>query len=140
MMPPPTMTTCARSFIWASALQALERRGRIHGACLLRLRSVNIDAVDREVEDLMALQRARRRPRRVLRAERVAQDERHLGFGDAAVAAEAMALEPREIMRGLGRADAGIDTTDHHHVPLPVGRQVEDPHGGGLVVDGLDAG
>src|SRR5262249_41598777 len=66
-----------------------------------------IHPVDGEVEDLVAAQRRGGGARRVLGAERIVQDERHAALRDPAVGAQAVALEPGEVVVGLGGPDAG---------------------------------
>src|SRR6185503_18700816 len=99
-----------------------------------------VDSVDREVEDLVAAQRGRGGARGVLRPQRIVQDERHPALGDAAVGAEAMALEAGEIVVRLGGADARAGVTDDHDVALAVQRQLEALRGLGLAIYPIDAG
>src|SRR5262249_2741327 len=59
------------------------------------LPSLRLDAVEREVEELQALEVSGRRSRRILRAKWTVEDERHLALGHAAVAPQAMTGQPR---------------------------------------------
>src|SRR5262245_9831140 len=96
------------------------------------------DAIDGEVEDVEAAQAAARRPFGIGRVERIVQDERDMAFGDAAVGAQGMAAEGREVVRGGGRSDAGLAIADDHDVALAVDGQIEQAGGGYLVMDGFD--
>src|SRR3990167_7505948 len=102
--------------------------------------SGRIDAVDREVEDLIAPQGASRGGCGVLRTERAVDDERDLALGDAAVGTQTMALEAGQVVVGLGRAYARVGPAHDHHVALSVQGKLEDPGGGRLVVEGLHTG
>ncbi len=64
--------------------------GKKHDAPHRAEPSGQVNAVDREVEDLVALQWLGRGQRCVLGAERVVQDEWHLGLRDPAVGAKSM--------------------------------------------------
>src|SRR5262245_12711605 len=125
-------------FAWSSSLAGWVR---VDSSWVTRGRaSAFLDAVDREIEDLVTLERAGCGSLRVLRAERAIQDERHLRLGHSTVRAETMAGEPGEIVVGLRRADARVGPADHHHVALAVGREVEAADRRRLVVDHVDTG
>src|SRR5208283_3734592 len=85
------------------------------------------DAVERKIKDVEIAQRAGLGKIPVLPGERARENEGYLPLCEAAMRAQAMAGEPREVVLGTRRADRRVGVAEHDEVGLAVERQLEPP-------------
>src|SRR6516225_7605084 len=84
-----------------------------------------VDAVEREVEDVVVVQAAYFRALAILCGERPRQQKRHLLFAEPAMRTQPMSRQLGEIVILPARADHSVAVAEDREIPLAVYREIE---------------